>query len=236
MIARCNPVLVASLRTKNTIDSVTLKLRTERSCEYHIFPTRPQSIFTSLNLLSKSSDTSLFVNKFKPNICLSARYSSLDSPSSKIFFSKMTNKPRNVLQQSTNQSNACLKSHLTSLPPKSNLGPETQSYHLAQSPTFRTMAGIQKLATEPTREHIENIRHFLRRMNAKNNDNQQITLEKDYGTGIATVCIRSAAKNGISGRMMCDMLDIIDELNSWNEGKGVIIYGHKGFFCSGKYL
>lgn len=97
------------------------------------------------------------------------------------------------------------------------------------------MAGIQKLVTEPTREHIENIRHFLKRMNAKDNADQQITLHKDYDTGIATVCIRSAAKNGISGKMMCDFLDTIDELYAWNEGRGVIIYGDNGFFCSGKF-
>jgi len=95
------------------------------------------------------------------------------------------------------------------------------------------MAGIQKLVTEPTREHIENIRHVLKNMKAKNNDDQAITLQKDHETGIASVCIRSAAKNGISGKMMCDFLDSIDELYSWDEGKGVILYGHDGFFCSG---
>lgn len=112
---------------------------------------------------------------------------------------------------------------------------QAMSLHtLANSPNFRSMAGIQKLATEPTREHIENIRHLLRHMNAKDNDNQEITLHKDHETGIATVCIKSAAKNGISAKMMCDFLDVIDELYLWSEGKGVIIYGHGQFFCSGE--
>lgn len=98
------------------------------------------------------------------------------------------------------------------------------------------MASIQKLSSEPTREHIENIRHILKRTNAKDNDDQQITLEKDLESGIGIICIRSAAKNGISAKMMCDFLDTIDELHSWPEGKGVIIYGHNGFFCSGGLL
>ena len=97
------------------------------------------------------------------------------------------------------------------------------------------MAGIQKLALEPTREHIENIRQLFRRMNAKDNDDQTITLQKDHDTSIATMYIKSAAKNGISGKMMCDMLDAIDELYAWEEGKGVIIRGHGGFFCSGEF-
>lgn len=101
--------------------------------------------------------------------------------------------------------------------------------------SFHSMAAIQKLATEPNREHIENIRKLLKHTNAKNNNDQQITLEKDNITGIGSICIRSAAKNGISAKMMCDFLDTIDELYSWEEGKGVIIYGHEGFFCSGKY-
>lgn len=150
----------------------------------------------------------------------------------------MTNKPRiSVFHQDANQPNNNVKTvnnnqtvFLSQSP-----NPVAPAHTIAQSTNFRNMAGIQKLALEPTREHIENIRHVLRNMNAKNNDNQQITLEKNDDSGIATVCIRSAAKNGISGKMMCDFLDIIDELYSWPEGKGVIIYGHKGFFCSGRW-
>lgn len=99
---------------------------------------------------------------------------------------------------------------------------------------FRQMAGIQRLANEPTREHIENIRDFLRNINAKDNSNQEISLEKDVVSGIALVRFKSAAKNGISGKMMCDFLDVLDELYQWDEGKGVIFYGHNNFFCSGK--
>lgn len=142
----------------------------------------------------------------------------------------MTNKPRIVSYNSTNKPDVRSKISTTNGPKPRVVG----SHNIADSPNFRTMAGIQKLVTEPTREHIENIRHVLQHMNAKNNAEQEITLEKDDLTGIATVCIRSAARNGISGKMMCDLLDIIDELYAWNQGKGVIIYGHQGFFCSGK--
>lgn len=142
-------------------------------------------------------------------------------------FQQDTNRSKNIIKTVHNNGTV---SSLPQLPP-SSVAP---AYTIAQSTIFRNMAGIQKLALEPTREHIENIRHVLKNMNAKNNDNQQITLEKDDNSGIAAICIRSAAKNGISGKMMCDFLDIIDELYAWHEGKGVIIYGHKGFFCSGK--
>lgn len=150
----------------------------------------------------------------------------------------MTNKPRIILQQNTNNHSSDtnrgvkLSNGLHTTVRNTNGVPPP--YGLSQSPSFQTMAGIQRLAMEPTREHIENIRHVIKYLNAKNNDNQQITLEKDNETGIASVCLKSAAKNGISGKMMSDFLDIIDELYSWPEGKGVIIYGHKGFFCSGK--
>lgn len=109
-------------------------------------------------------------------------------------------------------------------------------YALASNPNFRTMANVQKLVIEPTREHIENIRKSIRNTNAKDNADQQVTLEKDHDLGIAYLCIKSAAKNGISAKMMCDFLDTIDELYAWPEGKGLLIYGHNGFFCSGKLM
>lgn len=162
-------------------------------------------------------------------------------------FTKMTNKPMVVLREhNTNQSDACTtkpKPHTTAITGSNGNNYEARAkalevprqYTLAEAANFRTMAGIQRLVLEPTREHIENIRHDLRNIRAKNNDDQQITLVKDSASGIATVCIRSAAKNGISGKMMCDFLDIVDELHRWNEGKGVMIHGHGSFFCSGKH-
>lgn len=118
--------------------------------------------------------------------------------------------------------------------PAQNQQQKQAPYDLRRNPDFRTMASLQKLAIEPTREHIENIRKNLRHTNAKDNSDQQVTLEKDHNSGIGYMCIKSAAKNGISAKMMCDFLDTIDELHAWPEGKGVLIYGHNGFFCSGR--
>lgn len=146
---------------------------------------------------------------------------------------KMTNKTNKLFQQQpSNQNEVYIKKpfHTST---KTNQNAESNNTTIHQPTNFRSMASIQKLVTEPTREHIENIRHLLKRINAKDNNDQSITMVKDHETGIASVCIRSAAKNGISCKMMSDLLDIVDELYSWNEGKGVILYGHGGFFCSG---
>lgn len=157
----------------------------------------------------------------------------------------MTNKVSKVLSQT----NFIETNHLKKInnsqnghPPTTTQLPNNARQHqhqqqtnnfLCNSPNFSTMAAVQKLALEPTREHIENIRHLLKKINAKDNNDQSITTVKDNESGIASVCIRSAAKNGISCKMMSDLLDIVDDLYSWQEGKGVILYGHNGFFCSG---
>ena len=152
----------------------------------------------------------------------------------------MTNKPGYIMPISTlNQSNKTNHRHLFSNGQikTNNVTPAQTSstpFPLSKNPNFQTMASIQKLAIEPTREHIENIRQLMRNTNAKDNDDQQVTLEKDEESGIGYMCIKSAAKNGISAKMMCDFLDIIDELYAWPDGKGVLIYGHNGFFCSGE--
>jgi hypothetical protein len=164
--------------------------------------------------------------------------------------SNMTNKPRH-LSSSTKSCSATndgrvkadpLGQACTNHDPIKNLPnanghhpSQTQSFNLIDNVNFKTMASVQKLAIEPTREHIENIRQILKYRNAKDNDDQEVTLEKDQESGIGVIRIKSAAKNGISAKMMCDFLDIIDQLYSWPQGKGVLIYGHNGFFCSGRF-
>lgn len=242
MITSTSPRLMACLGIVSSFEPATSRLAPKKPRKLcALFLTQQATYFNCKSYKLPVFDSNLLFSHRKQNQYLLEQrtcYNSSSTIANLFRLTNMTNKPRVTVQQSTNQSNACLKSHLstTNVLPKTSSEPfsEPKSYHIDRSPDFRTMAGIQKLATEPTREHIENIRLFLRRMNAKNNDNQQITLEKDHESGIAVVCIRSAAKNGISGRMMCDLLDIIDDLYSWNEGKGVIIYGHKGFFCSGE--
>jgi len=37
----------------------------------------------------------------------------------------------------------------------------------------------------------------------------------------------------VQGKMMVDLADAVDKLESWSTGKGLIIYGHEHNFCSG---
>uniref|UniRef100_A0A6G1S5M1 Branched-chain-amino-acid aminotransferase n=1 Tax=Aceria tosichella TaxID=561515 RepID=A0A6G1S5M1_9ACAR len=165
---------------------------------------------------------------------------------------KMTNKPR-YLSSSTRDCSMTIDGGLKTSSQQSNKrstnyastkhlsntnhpnSPQIQPCRLPDEVNVKTIANVQKSVApvEPSREHIENIRQILKYRYAKVNDEQEVTLEKDHASGIGIIRIKSAAKNGISPRMMCDLLDTIDELYSWPQGKGVLIYGHNGFFCSG---
>ncbi|KAG9510602.1 Ethylmalonyl-CoA decarboxylase [Fragariocoptes setiger] len=100
----------------------------------------------------------------------------------------------------------------------------------------KPMDNFNSLATSPTREHIDNIRDQVRHLDAKDPEIQHVILTKDSETGIATICLKSGAKNALSGRMICQLTDVIDELAVWSDGKGVLLYGADGFFCSGSDL
>lgn len=89
-----------------------------------------------------------------------------------------------------------------------------------------------------------------------------VDLDMDVGFGVASVRLNNPkiknAINGIKskrawdektfyiikmaillaslGKMMADLDKIIDKLNRWTEGKGVILYGADGNFCSGADL
>ena len=39
----------------------------------------------------------------------------------------------------------------------------------------------------------------------------------------------------LKGKMMSDLADITDQLETWKEGKGVILHGHGDAFCSGGF-
>lgn len=185
----------------------------------------------------------------KPNCTILESRSSLKFDRSLVTLN-MTNKPRYISSSSESRnatSDDRFKSNSRNQPSTNyndtkNLSStnghthpsQIQPFNLVDNINFKTMASVQKLAMEPTREHIDNIRQILKYRNAKDNDDQDITLEKDQESGIGIIRIKSAAKNGISAKMMCDFLDIIDELYSWPQGKGVLIYGHNGFFCSGE--
>ncbi|XP_021922117.1 ethylmalonyl-CoA decarboxylase-like isoform X1 [Zootermopsis nevadensis] len=61
-----------------------------------------------------------------------------------------------------------------------------------------------------------------------------VDVVKNEDTGIATLCLNNPERrNAISGSMMVDLADAVDMLESWDTGKGLIIYGHGHTFCSG---
>ena len=61
-----------------------------------------------------------------------------------------------------------------------------------------------------------------------------ITLEKDENLGVATVTIDNPKrKNALTGYMMVELKSIVCELESWKNGKAVILRGQGDTFCSG---
>nr|XP_045600339.1 ethylmalonyl-CoA decarboxylase-like [Procambarus clarkii]XP_045600340.1 ethylmalonyl-CoA decarboxylase-like [Procambarus clarkii] len=62
----------------------------------------------------------------------------------------------------------------------------------------------------------------------------QVSLVKDNGSGIATITLaHEQKKNALSGKMMVQLADIVEELDSWSLGKGVILQAQGDTFCSG---
>ncbi|XP_064486706.1 ethylmalonyl-CoA decarboxylase-like [Ornithodoros turicata] len=65
----------------------------------------------------------------------------------------------------------------------------------------------------------------------------RIELRKDEEEGIATIVLNFPEKrNSFTGSMMLELESVIAELECWSRGKGVLLHGAKGFFCSGGYL
>ncbi|KAG8582656.1 hypothetical protein GDO81_008151 [Engystomops pustulosus] len=55
--------------------------------------------------------------------------------------------------------------------------------------------------------------------------------------GIAELCLNNPSrKNAISGSMMLELEEQISDLEKWNDGKGLIVYGAEDTFCSGADL
>ncbi|KAI1280720.1 Ethylmalonyl-CoA decarboxylase [Halotydeus destructor] len=64
--------------------------------------------------------------------------------------------------------------------------------------------------------------------------NGTFELVKDDSNGIAVLTIdHPERKNSLSGSMMAQFDGVLKELETWNEGKAVVIRGRNGFFCSG---
>ncbi|XP_077495084.1 ethylmalonyl-CoA decarboxylase-like [Amblyomma americanum] len=61
-----------------------------------------------------------------------------------------------------------------------------------------------------------------------------VELKKDDHTGIAELHFSNPSKrNSFSGEMMIQLHDIVAELRSWKEGKGLVFHSGEGVFCSG---
>ncbi|XP_005090127.1 ethylmalonyl-CoA decarboxylase [Aplysia californica] len=61
-----------------------------------------------------------------------------------------------------------------------------------------------------------------------------VDLEMDEQTGIAVMTLNNPRRlNSMTGKMMVDMSDRITQLEQWKKGKGLILMGIGGNFCSG---
>ena len=62
------------------------------------------------------------------------------------------------------------------------------------------------------------------------------TLEGSRKGGALISLVNPDHKNALTGSMMVKLAEIVDELESWKDGKALILHGVKGTFCSGADL
>lgn len=86
------------------------------------------------------------------------------------------------------------------------------------------------------RKDIDLIRKKLENLNSKVPEDQEILLFKNENTKLAIIEIKSGAKNALSGKMISQLTNVLDQLYDWPQGRGVLICGHNGTFCSGSDL
>lgn len=68
-------------------------------------------------------------------------------------------------------------------------------------------------------------------------DGGKIKLEKFDDSKIAILTIdNQRIRNALSGSMMVQLRDAVNQLEEWKDGKGVIVMGAGGNFCSGADL
>lgn len=64
-----------------------------------------------------------------------------------------------------------------------------------------------------------------------------VSLTKDEHSGIGELVLdRPEKRNAMSGKMMVEFRDCVEELENWHEGKGLILRGNGCNFCSGADL
>ena len=58
---------------------------------------------------------------------------------------------------------------------------------------------------------------------------------RNEGTAVISIS-NPDKKNAMNGIMMVQLAEVVDELETWNDGKAVIVHGTHGTFCSGADL
>lgn len=97
--------------------------------------------------------------------------------------------------------------------------------------------GCDEPLEDSKRQYIDIIRRPLESLSSKTPANQEILLKLDETSKLATIYIKSGAKNALSGKMISQFTDILDELISYKDNcKGVLIRGYGETFCSGSDL
>ncbi|XP_069127547.1 ethylmalonyl-CoA decarboxylase-like [Argopecten irradians] len=72
------------------------------------------------------------------------------------------------------------------------------------------------------------------RARLKNYGGGSVDLVKHETDGIGVISLNNPdKKNALSGKMMLDFRNVVEDLETWNDGKGVILTGSSGTFCSG---
>lgn len=95
---------------------------------------------------------------------------------------------------------------------------------------------VYQIDDKKYRQEIDNIRRKLEQLKCKTPENQEVNLYKYEDTKIAVIEIKSGAKNALSGKMISQLTGVLDQLYDWPQGRGVLICGHNGTFCSGSDL
>ncbi|CAL1532160.1 unnamed protein product [Lymnaea stagnalis] len=79
------------------------------------------------------------------------------------------------------------------------------------------------------RQTLHNIRNELAKF-----EGGSVDLDLDDETGLAILTLNNPRRmNSMTGKMMVDLADCVSELTKWSHGKGLILKGQGGNFCTG---
>ncbi|CAG2117308.1 unnamed protein product [Medioppia subpectinata] len=88
----------------------------------------------------------------------------------------------------------------------------------------RHFSSLQKLKPNPSLHSIR------KQFESIGEGSVELSRDKDS----ALIRLRNPrARNGLSGRMMAQLWEVLEELRLWPQGKSVVLCGADGFFCSG---